>query len=117
MKLHVSLKNQLRICKVGMIIGVYVVILSVVGILHANTYDIDTNKCTHMSSQLEGMFESWGISTKLVTGSDGYSRHMWIRLFDFYELDSVSLLPVVDTDFNQDMRVYNSFDEYENRYR
>ena len=80
---------------------------------HRQTYDIEDNNCTHMSSQLEGMFEKIGLPVILKTGSreDGV-RHMWIRI-GLAEIDSVSLLPVINTGYNINVVEYESFDEYE----
>ena len=81
---------------------------------HGLTYDLEDNNCTHMSQQLERIIENIGIPVTLRTGghADG-SRHMWIKLWGCLELDSVNLLPVINTEYNQHMVEYESFDEYE----
>lgn len=70
-----------------------------------------------MSSQLEGMIERVGIPVTIRTGgADDGCRHMWIKLGGILELDSTSLLPVINTRYNQHMVEYESFDEYEKRF-
>jgi len=85
---------------------------AIIAIGHAMTYDIDNNNCTHMSRQLEGMFEKIGIPVSLKSGSNGDGRHMWIKI-GILELDSVSLLPYILNDHKIDVVEYKSFDEYE----
>ena len=89
---------------------------SIIAYGHSATYDLEDNNCTHMSQQLERVIERVGIPVTLRTGgaSDG-SRHMWIKLWGCLELDSVNLLPVINTEYNQHMVEYESFDEYENK--
>ena len=83
---------------------------------HSITFDLEDNNCQHMSHRLERIIERVGIPVSLRTGgaSDG-SRHMWIKLWGWLELDSINLLPVVNTENNQHMVEYESFDKYENK--
>lgn len=69
-----------------------------------------------MSNRLEGMFESVGVPVTLKVGSNNNNdRHMWISIWDTIELDSVNLLPFQNSQYNQNMIEYESFDEYEKR--
>lgn len=83
---------------------------------HRLTYDRATNNCTHMSSQLEGMFEKLGIPVTLKVGTcEGGGKHMWIKIGGLIEVDSVNLFFVINTKYNQRIVEYVSFDEYEHK--
>lgn len=99
------------------IIALFIILnYSIIACGHSATFDLEDNNCTHMSHRLERIIERVGIPVTLRTGgaSDG-SRHMWIKLWDCLELDSVSLMPVIDTEYNQYVVEYESFDKYENK--
>ena len=99
------------------IIALFIILnYSIIAYGHSATYDLEENNCTHMSNRLERIIERVGIPVTLRTGgaSDG-SRHMWIKLWGCLELDSVSLMPVINTNYNQHMVEYESFDKYENK--
>ena len=119
------LPNELKIMKTikkqrkqkifcSIMIPLFIFFIIVCG--HSITFDLEDNNCTHMSRRLERIIERVGIPVTLRTGgaSDG-SRHMWIKLWGWLELDSVNLLPVVNTENNQHMVEYESFDKYENK--
>jgi len=90
---------------------------TIISLGHKLTYDLETNNCVHMSSQLEGMIEKIGIPVTLKTGGDADgSRHMWIKLGGIIEVDSVTLMPIINTKYDQHMVEYQSYDEYEKRY-
>ena len=80
---------------------------------HSLTYDVETNNCRHMSRQLEDVIESAGVPVTIKTGGreDGV-RHMWIEV-GWFEFDSITLFPVVGSEYNQERYEYVSFDEYE----
>lgn len=106
-------KNKSKILFTILIMLFMLLNYSIIAYGHTLTYDVENNNCTHMSSQLEGMFESFGIPVTLMSGGacDG-SRHMWIRI-GLLELDSVNLMPVVNSRYNENMREYECFGDYE----
>jgi len=88
----------------------------IISVGHKLTYNFETNKCTHMSSQLEGMFESVGIPVTLKVGSrNNNSSHMWISLWNVIDIDSKSLFPFSNGDCNINRVDYVSYGDYENR--
>ncbi len=103
-----------KICYTILIILFITLNYAIIGHGHAQTYDRETNNCTHMSRQLEGLIENIGIPVTLKTGArDGGNRHMWISLWNTIELDSKNLLPFQNSRYNIDCVDYVSFDEYE----
>lgn len=109
-------KNGKRIFFIIMITLFVILNYTIISIGHKLTYDVEVNNCTHMSSQLEGIIENIGIPVILKTGgaNDG-GRHMWIKL-GLLEFDSITLFPVINTKYNQNVVEYESFDEYEKRH-
>ena len=103
-------KMKNRKLDVMLIITLCVLCYCVTGLINVLTYDYETNNCTHQSSRLEGFFESFGIPVTLKIGhhnkTDG---HMWIRLFDFIDIDSGTLLPYY---FHSNTLTQQSFDNY-----
>jgi len=79
---------------------------------HKETYDRKTNNCTHMSKQLEDIIETIGIPVTLMRGHNGTKGHMWIKI-GIVELDSVTLFPVFNSKYNQQIHEYKDFDDYE----
>ena len=84
--------------------------------IHHSTYDRKINNCRHMSSQLEGMFEKLFIPVTIKVGSiKGGASHMWISLCNIIDIDSVTLRIYQNNPYNHNVKIYESFDDYENR--
>ena len=109
-------KNEGRLVFTIMIIGFIILNYMIIAYGHTLTYNKGTNNCTHMSSQLEGMFETIGIPVTIKTGSrESGNRHMWISICNIIDVDSVILLPFQNSQYNIKQVDYVSFDEYEKK--
>lgn len=59
-----------------------------------NKYDKENFNCTHMSEKLGKCFKKLGVPVEKVSGEakDG-SRHMWLRLWGWFDFESTTLFP------------------------
>lgn len=89
-------------------------IIMILWLAYILTANVETNNCTHMSKRLEGIMETIGIPVTIEVGAryDG-SRHMWISLWNKIDIDSVCLLPFLNSEYNLKHKEYESYDEYE----
>ena len=108
--------------KTNAIIIILIILLSymLMSLVHASTYDRQTNNCTHMSERWEDILERVGFNVTICVGylHDNWTNgHMWIRVYGV-SIDSVSLLPIHLThpEYKECYRQYNDFEDWRKIY-